>query len=252
MPCDFSGKTALVTGAASGIGAACVRQLTASGVAGIIAVDRDAGGLEALSADCPLAIHAGDVTDEALWQRIEADEGPIDLAVLNAGIATGRPIADSSFAEWREVLGVNLDGMFLSLRCALRLARDGAAVVLTASVSGFRAEPGVAAYGASKAGVIQLAKTAAKEAAGRGIRVNAIAPGGVDTPIWEQTEFFRDLVTQHGGNRADAIEALAQMGTPLQRFASAQEIAGQILFLLSDDAANITGTVLVSDGGLTA
>jgi NAD(P)-dependent dehydrogenase (short-subunit alcohol dehydrogenase family) len=131
----------------------------------------------------------------------------------------------------------------------MRNIADGGSVVLTSSVSGFKPEPGTAAYGASKAAIIQLAKVAAKESAPRGIRVNAIAPGGVDTPIWDQTPFFRDLVAQHGGDRDAALAAMAKMATPLGRYASADEVAAQIGFLLSDAALTITGTVLVSDGG---
>ena len=97
--------------------------------------------------------------------------------------------------------------------------------------------------------MIQLAKVAAKEGAARGIRVNAIAPGGVDTPIWDQTPFFRELVAQHGGDRAAALAAMARMATPLGRYATSEEIAGQIVFLLSDEAATIPGAALVSDGG---
>lgn len=241
------GKTALVTGAASGIGAACARLLAERGNT-LVLVDLDEARLEALEID-DAVLFAGDVSDPALWERIERDTGPIDSAVLNAGIAAGGAIADIEFADWRHVLGVNLDGMFLSLRSAMRLANNGAAIVLTSSASGFKAEPGTAAYGASKAGVIQLAKVAAKEGAPRGIRVNVIAPGGVDTPIWDQAPFFQDLVAQHDGDREAALAAMAKMATPIGRYASAGEIAAQIAFLLSDEAATITGTVLVSDGG---
>jgi NAD(P)-dependent dehydrogenase (short-subunit alcohol dehydrogenase family) len=243
-------KRILVTGAASGIGAACVRRLAEGGAQRLVLVDRepldtDAFGLA--GRDC--AVFRGDVADPALWDEVEASAGPLDWAVLNAGIAAGGAIADTGFDEWRRVLGTNLDGAFLSLRSALRLANDGASIVLSASASGFKAEPGTAAYGASKAGVIQLAKVAAKEGATRDIRVNAIAPGGVDTPIWDQAPFFRDLVGQHGGDRDAALAAMAGMATPLGRYATSDEIAAQIAFLLSDEAATITGAVLVSDGG---
>ena len=243
------GKRALVTGAASGIGAACIQRLVRAGADRFVVVDReplDSAAL-ALAGDC--TTFRGDVADPALWDEVEASAGPLDWAVLNAGVAAGGPITETGFDEWRRVLGTNLDGAFLSLRSAMRLASDGASIVLTASISGVKAEPGTAAYGASKAGVIQLAKVAAKEGAARGIRVNAIAPGGVDTPIWDQTPFFRELVAQHGGDRAAAFAAMARMATPLGRYATSEEIAGQIVFLLSDEAATITGAVLVSDGG---
>ena len=243
------GKRALVTGAASGIGAACIQRLVRAGADRFVLVDReplDSAAL-ALASDC--TTFRGDVADPALWDEVEASAGPLDWAVLNAGVAAGGPITETGFDEWRCVLGTNLDGAFLSLRSAMRLASDGASIVLTASISGVKAEPGTAAYGASKAGVIQLAKVAAKEGAARGIRVNAIAPGGVDTPIWDQTPFFRELVAQHGGDRAAALAAMARMATPLGRYATSEEIAGQIVFLLSDEAATITGAVLISDGG---
>ena len=243
------GKRALVTGAASGIGAACIQRLIRAGADRFVLVDReplDSAAL-ALAGDC--TTFRGDVADPALWDEVEASAGPLDWAVLNAGVAAGGPITETGFDEWRRVLGTNLDGAFLSLRSAMRLASEGASIVLTASISGVKAEPGTAAYGASKAGVIQLAKVAAKEGAARGIRVNAIAPGGVDTPIWDQTRFFRELVAQHGGDRAAALAAMARMATPLGRYATSEEIAGQIVFLLSDEAATITGAVLVSDGG---
>jgi NAD(P)-dependent dehydrogenase (short-subunit alcohol dehydrogenase family) len=247
---DFTGRTALVTGAASGIGAACAAWLARHGIARLVAVDRDEAGLARLDLSCDAIRFVGDVSDPAMWERIEAEADPLDHAVLNAGIAAGAPLADTSFEDWRRVLSVNLDGAFLSLRGALRLLRDGGSAVLTASVAGLAAEPGTGAYAVSKAGVIQLAKVAAREAAARGVRINAIAPGAVDTPIWDGLAFFEDLVSQ-GGTRASALEAMAQMATPLRRYASAEEIAGQIGFLLSDMARNVTGTVLVSDGGFT-
>lgn len=247
---DFTGKSVLVTGAASGIGAACAAWLADHGAARLVLVDRDRAGLGRLDLAGERTVFVGDVADPALWERIEAEVGAIDHAVLNAGIAAGGPIAELSLDDWRRVLSVNLDGMFLSLRTALRLLPDGGSAVLTASVAGLKAEPGTAAYAASKAGVIQLAKVAAKEAAARRIRVNAIAPGGVDTPIWDGLPFFADLIAQTGSREA-AIAAMARMATPLARYAAPEEIAGQIGFLLSDLARNVTGTVLVSDGGYT-
>jgi NAD(P)-dependent dehydrogenase (short-subunit alcohol dehydrogenase family) len=244
---DFSGRTALITGPASGIGAACAAWLADHSVKRLVLVDRDEAGLDALELRCDTARFIGDVAEPALWERIEAEAGPLDHAVLNAGIGAGAALAQMSFEEWRRVLSINLDGAFLSLRTALRLLVDGGSAVLTASAIALKAEPGTAAYGASKAAVIKLARTAAKESAARGVRVNAIAPGGVDTPIWDGQPFFQALVQQLGSRDA-AISAMAQNSHPLGRYAQPHEIAGQIGFLLSDMAKNVTGAVLVSDG----
>lgn len=245
---DFTGRTILITGAASGIGSACAAWLAARGAERLVLVDLDETRLAGIAPGCDCARFPGDVADPALWDRIEVDAGPLDHAIVNAGIAAGGAIADTPFEEWRRVLSVNLDGAFLSLRTALRLLSDGGSVVLTASVSGLKAEPNTAAYGASKAALIQLARVAAKEAAPRQIRVNAIAAGGVDTPIWDELPFFTGMV-QETGSRAAAIESMARMATPLGRYAQPEEIAGQIGFLLSDLARNMTGALLVSDGG---
>ena len=244
----FSGKTALVTGAASGIGAACARWLAAQGIGRLALVDRDAAGLEAIELDCRCDRFVGDVADEALWDRFEKQQIPLDFAVLNAGIAGGGLLPQTSLADWRRLMAVNLDGAFLSLRSTLRLIGDGGSIVLTASIAGLKGEPGAASYAVSKAAVIQLAKVAAKELAPRGVRVNAIAPAGVDTPIWDDLDFFKGLIAQTGSREA-AIAAMAKVSSPLGRIATADEIAGQIGFLLSDAAGLITGTVLVSDGG---
>jgi 2-keto-3-deoxy-L-fuconate dehydrogenase len=253
QPFDFRGKAALVTGAASGIGAACVQWLAARGMAELVLIDLDGVALDALDVPCETRRFAGDVGDPALWERIEGELHCLDHAVLNAGIADAAPLAEIDFATWRRLMAVNLDGMMLSLRCALRIMKSqgSGSVVMTASAGGLKAEPGTAAYGASKAAVIQMAKVAAREAAPFGIRVNAIAPGGVDTPIWDAVPMFNALVAQ-AGSRAAAIAEMGRAGTPLGRYASADEIAGQIGFLLSDMAATITGSVLVTDGGYSA
>lgn len=247
---EFAGRTALITGAASGIGLAAAQRLAGDGIAELVLVDLDQAGLEAVDPPCRIRRYCGDVADEALWDRIEREVAHIDFAALNAGIADSAPIPEIDLAGWRRILSTNLDGMMLSLRFAMRrmLPASAGSVVMTASISGLKAEPGTAAYAASKAAVIQLARVAAREAAPHKVRVNAIAPGGVDTPIWDSVPMFREFVAQHGG-RDQAIAAMGQLATPLGRYASADEIAGQIAFLLSDSAASITGTVLVSDGG---
>ena len=247
----FEQAIVLITGAASGIGAAVATRLAADGARKLILIDRDAEKLSDLGFTLPCERQpiAGDVADEALWEK--ADLTGLTHAVVNAGIGEGGPIANLSFEEWRRVMRVNLDGAFLTLKAALKAIRatgTGGAIVLTASAAGIKAEPGIAAYGASKAAVIHLAKVAAREAAPDGIRINSIAPGGVETPIWSSLPFFAEMVRQ-AGSEAAAYKAMASVATPLGRFANADEIAAQIAFLLSDDSAFTTGACLVADGG---
>jgi NAD(P)-dependent dehydrogenase (short-subunit alcohol dehydrogenase family) len=243
----FSAKSFLITGPASGIGRATAELIAGEGAARMILVDSDGARLEELSLGCESERLVGSVADPEFWASAEI--GPIDHAVINAGIAGAGMIADLGFDEWRRILSVNLDGASLSLRATLRAMRDGGSIVIVASAAGLKPEPGVGAYGASKAGVIQLARIAAKESAARGIRVNAIAPGGVDTPVWDAVPIFADRAREIG--RDAAFAELAAMATPLGRYATAEEIAEQIAFLLSHLAATITGSVLVSDGGYT-
>lgn len=243
---DFSNRSVLITGAASGIGAATARWLDNQGVGKLILIDRDADGLSALAVSCPVQRHVGDVSDPDFWNALET--GPIDHALINAGIAAGGPIADTSFDEWRRILSINLDGAFLGLRAAMRNLPKGGSIVLTSSVSGIKPTAGASAYGTSKAALIHLAKCAALEGAPANIRVNAIAPGGVDTAIWDGDANFDQLVEELG--REAAINSFAA-ATPSGRFASAAEIAETIGFLLSDTADNITGAVLSSDGGFS-
>jgi NAD(P)-dependent dehydrogenase (short-subunit alcohol dehydrogenase family) len=246
---DFSNCIGLITGAASGIGAAAASLLAQSGAKKLILVDTDEDRLRdfAFSLPCERQVIIGDVTDEALWQR--ADLTGLTHALVNAGIASGAQIVDTEFTDWRRVMSVNLDGAFLTLQAAMRAMQgSGGAIVLTASAAGVKAEAGIAAYGASKAAVIHLTRIAAKEGAPQNIRVNAIAPGGVETPIWQNAPFFTDLATRLGSDEA-AFAAMSKAATPLARFAKPEEIAEQIAFLLSDKASFVTGACLVADGG---
>ena len=246
---EFANAVVLITGAASGIGAATATALAEAGARKLILVDREEDRLRdfAFTLPCERQPIIGDVADEALWAN--ADLTGLTHAVVNAGIASGGTIDSLSFADWRAVMSVNLDGAFLTLQAAMRAMKgNGGSIVLTASAAGLKAEPAIAAYGASKAGLIQLGRVAAKEGAASGIRVNVIAPGGVETRIWSDLPFFQELVERTGSEKA-AFEAIGASSSPLGRFARPEEIAAQIAFLLSDAAASVTGACLLSDGG---
>lgn len=247
---DFAGRTALVTGAASGIGAACARALAARGAARLILADVDEAGMAALDLPgCDVVRITGSVADESLWQVVEPQLTGLDHVIVNAGIGAGGPIASISLADWRRVMAVNLDGAFLTLASGLRaMAPRGGSAVVVSSTTGLKPVPGIGPYGVAKAAVAHMARIAAAENAKAGIRVNAIAPGGVDTAIWEGGEDFKRSVAAIG--REATLKAMAKT-TPLGRFASSEEMADSILYLLSDAASNITGHVMVSDGGFT-
>lgn len=261
---SFNGKTVLITGAASGIGSACAHRLVLAGAGGLVLVDKDSAALSALvdsltRSDRKLLPIVQDVADPIDWEetqsRITAQFGHVDYVIANAGVAAAAPIADMTFEMWRRVMAVNLDGVFLTLQAGFRLIRAGGrggAMVVTGSASGVKAEPGVGAYGASKAGAMHLARIAAREGAPDNIRVNTVLPGGVETPMWRDVPMFRDLTEKAGGDEAAAFAELGKMATPLGRYAKPEEIADLILFLLSDACAVVTGAQLGCDGGYAA
>ena len=248
---DFQGRIALITGAASGIGAACAEWLDRQGVAELVLVDMDGPGLEALSLSCSVRRVVGDVADEGLWDRIETSLDRLDHAVINAGIASGTPIVAQDYAGWKRMLAVNLDGAFLALRCSLRAMMKGSgnrSVVMLSSAAGVKPMAMTSAYGSSKAAIAHLARVAAAEHVADGIRINAIAPGRVETPIWTKSGHFEHLVEKHGSREA-AMAAIAAEVSVMGRVAQAEDMANQIGFLLSDQAWTITGEVLGSDCG---
>ncbi|MCB9705070.1 MAG: SDR family oxidoreductase [Myxococcales bacterium] len=251
---------ALITGAASGIGAAIARRLAGSHA--IVATDVDEPGLaalaEALGDDAALLTLTLDVTDPAAWEAaLEVAErrfGGIDALIQSAGIAVGAPASELTPERWREVMAINLDGPFYGARAAAPLLqrRGGGVIINITSAAGRRSQPMTAAYATSKAALTRLSAVLAREwAAGPApIRVNTIAPGGVKTPLWSRTPWWSKMV-EEAGSEAAAWRRLAA-DTPLGSYAEADEIAAAVAFLISDEAAHITGAELVIDGGWSA
>lgn len=246
---DLRGKTALVTGAASGIGRATAMQLAACG-ANIAINDLNPRSLERLIPEIPnkaLSV-PGDISNEDDVERIFGiilgELGCIDILVNNAGVP--EPIgktADQRLSDWRQVIDVNLQGCFLMSRAAAQCmtACKTGNIINVSSIGGLNAVPASNAYGVSKAGVAMMTKTLACELARHNIRVNAVAPGIVDAPM------AAEAMEGSGG----LLKAFVRR-TPLGRVAQAEEIASVIAFLASDLSAFITGVVLPVDGGWTA
>jgi NAD(P)-dependent dehydrogenase (short-subunit alcohol dehydrogenase family) len=254
-------KVALVTGGGSGIGRACAVLLAAEGAAVFVA-DINEKAAAAVVAEIgaaggqavPLCL---DVSDEAAWQKateqVLGTWGRLDIVVNNAGISFAKPITDMSLTEWRRVLAVNLDGVFLGTKYGIRATQShGGSIVNVASVSGITPFAGAAAYGAGKAALRLLSRIAAIECADarNGVRVNVVSPGGVKTPMWQTMDFFRDLVAKHGGTE-EAFAAMDGSTTASQQFITAEEVARTILYLASDESAHLTGVELVLDRGHT-
>lgn len=255
---DFSGKVAIVTGGANGIGQAVARGFAARGARGIVVVDRDVAAGEGTVAAIRAAggnatFFSADVTrsaDVQAYVKLTLDTfGRIDCFHNNAGIE-GRiaPTAEYDEAMFDAVMGVNVKGVFLGLRHVLPvMLRQGCgAVVNTASVAGLVGTPGMPAYVASKHAVMGLTKVAAGEVGPQGIRVNAVCPGPIDTRM------VRDIARQVSPNNPDAVAARYAGSIPLRRYGTAEEVANVVLFLLSDLAGNVTGAQYVVDGGRSA
>jgi NAD(P)-dependent dehydrogenase (short-subunit alcohol dehydrogenase family) len=247
----FDGKAILITGGSSGIGAATARRFGAEGGRVMIcALDEDgcravadeivAGGGEAAYLHGDLA--GREFCDQAIDETV-ARFGRLDVLVNNAGISRRGTVETMSDEDWRLTFAVNLDAMFFLSRRALPIMKrqGGGVIVNTASELAITAPRNNAAYAASKGAVLQFTRAMAIDHAREGIRVNAICPGPVDTP----------LLVGHRGNPEEELKAIAE-ATPMGRIGTPDEIAGAITFLASDDATFITGSALLADGGVTA
>jgi NAD(P)-dependent dehydrogenase (short-subunit alcohol dehydrogenase family) len=248
---EFEGKVAVVTGGAGGIGRATAKLLAAGGARVLVADVKDREGRETvdqiIAARGVATYRHTDVTVEAeveaLMAAVVETHGRLDIGINNAGIA-GAParLTELSFADWRRTIDVNLHGVFLCMRAEIPrlLAGGGGAIVNTSSAAGLMGFPGLAAYVASKHGVIGLTKSAALEHARDGIRINAVCPGGVRTPMLEAF-----------AGSAAALEAMGRTA-PMGRLASPEEIAGAIVWLCSAAASFVTGAAMSVDGGVMA
>lgn len=252
----LSGKVALITGAGTGIGAAAARRLVAEG-AGVVLSGRRSEPLQSVAAELGdgALVAPGDAANTEDVRRIVADGvarfGRLDLVVANAGGHGLGSVTDTDDSSWREALDVNLNSAFVTVRESLPrlMANGGGAIVLVSSLAGLFAGPGVAGYVTTKHALIGLTRSIARDYGRKGIRVNALCPGWVRTPMADAQ--MDALAAERGLDREGAYDLVTE-DTPLGRPATADEIAAIIAFLLSADSAAMTGSVVVADSGASA
>jgi NAD(P)-dependent dehydrogenase (short-subunit alcohol dehydrogenase family) len=261
---SLQGKVALVTGAAGGIGAACVRALAQAG-AKVLATDLDGKACEVIAAglqELDVISMQQDVCDEARWQEVVttalSDLGGLDILVNNAGIYLGGLLENNSLEEVNRVYKINVDSIFLGMKYAVQAmkpegaAGSGGSIINLSSVAGLVGVPGHTAYGSTKGAVRLYTKHAAVEfgALGYGIRVNSVHPGLIDTDMGSAV--FQDFVDiGMAANIEEAKEYVVSM-TALGRLGTAENVADMVLFLASDASSYVTGAEFLVDGGLTA
>ncbi|MCS0671458.1 SDR family NAD(P)-dependent oxidoreductase [Cytobacillus firmus] len=238
-------KVAVITGGASGIGAAAARLFASEG-AKVVVVDLNEDKGKAFEAELKALNYTAqfikaNITNEEevenIFKQTVESFGKVDIVFNNAGIGRVHPSHDLHYSEWRQTVNVDLDGVFLVARESIREMKKtgGGTIVNTASMFGFVGSPGSAAYNAAKGGVINLTRSLALEYAEQNIRINALCPGFIDTPIIPE----------------ESKQALVA-ATPVKRLGKAEEMAKAVLFLASDDSSFMTGSSLTVDGGYTA
>lgn len=245
MTKKLDGKVAVITGGASGIGAATARLFVSEGAKVVLVDLNEEKGLafqdELKSQGHEALFVKADITSEEqvanVFEQAVSTFGKVDIVFNNAGIGRTVPTEEVTYAEWRKTVNVDLDGVFLVAQNAIKefLKQGGGVMVNTASMYGWVGAPGNAAYNAAKGGVINLTRSLGIEYAARNIRVNALCPGYIDTPIIPED-----------------YKAVLAESTPMKRLGQAEEMAKAVLFLASDDSSFMTGNTLTVDGGYTA
>ena len=236
--CTLEGRLALVTGGSRGIGRAIAVELAQAGARVVVGYRTGAEEAEQVATEIGGRAVQADVSEPEQAARLVEDAGDIDILVNNAGLTRDGLIARMSDEDWRTVIDTNLGGVFATCRAAARgmMRRRSGAIVNLSSVVGVHGNPGQTNYAASKAGIIGFTKALARELATRNVRVNAIAPGYIETALTEVLP--------------DGVREVLLAGTPLGRLGAPEDVAGAVRFLCSDEASFITGEVLLVDGGL--
>jgi len=243
----FEGKVALVTGGNSGIGRAVAERLVGEG-ARVVVVGRKRETVDATAAALGAAAHGivADTSKLADLDRVIAATrdfggGRLDVVFANAGFATFGPLAAMTEEAWDGMFDVNVKGVYFTVQKAVPLMRAGGAIVLNASVAAGKGNPVGSIYGASKAAVRSFGRTIAAELVERGIRVNVVSPGPIETPIFDR------MMTPE---QVAELKVAWAARNPMKRFGTTDEVAAAVLFLASDDASYVTGVDLLVDGGV--
>lgn len=236
--CSLEGKRALVTGGSRGIGEAIVRELARAGAQVVVGYRTGAEEARALAEEVGGEALQADVSSSEEAARLVEQAGELDVLVNNAGLTRDGLLARMSDQDWHEVIETNLSSVFYTCRAVSRqmMRRRAGAIVNISSVVGLHGNPGQVNYAASKAGIIGLTKSLARELGSRGVRANAVAPGYIATQL-------TDVIPEE-------LKAVMLTNTPLGRFGETTDVAGAVRFLCSEESAFITGEVLLVDGGL--